>query len=561
MFNTPILDIILGLVFIFLLYSLLATTVKEAIAAALGLRARMLRRGIVEAMLSDTPNHNRWVSMLKGLWDYVKEFIMLFTGRWGDKKGLGYHFYKHPIMKNYGSNRLFSHPSYLSSQNFSVILIETLKWDFVRKIDIIAKDMLQDAGGGLTEEQFKAQLLNSSDAMQIKTLLAYYLRYYEGIVKKDREDRQAGQPAAKKGWMDKLKGLGNAIKEIGAEKAEEKVLPENIEYIKKKRQANGAASMTDPIVDLETVEILRLHLAKSIYNIEAFSGKMEQWFNDTMDRVSGWYKRQVQVILIIIGVVLAFMFNVDVIDITTKLSKDDKLRDKLVTSAVAYSKAHQELPGGGEGNPAAAAQKRTPSDSTDSAYRREVKDRFRRVDSMVDHDIHDVNTLLALGYEDYGKSDTAFIAELKDKHWVGILYVHGTKHVYDETRDSIRRRFRLTNNAAMGPVPDSIANAMFYDREVAAYPIAVKTAYMWYTLRMNKRKWLGFLLLGLAVSLGAPFWFDLLNKIVNLRSAGKKEGDTAGDSPKAGKDAVKAPDTPAVVVQVKNQPGEEGAVG
>jgi hypothetical protein len=24
-----------------------------------------------------------------------------------------------------------------------------------------------------------------------------------------------------------------------------------------------------------------------------------------------------------------------------------------------------------------------------------------------------------------------------------------------------------------------------------------------------------------AVSLGAPFWFDLLNKLVNLRSAGK----------------------------------------
>ncbi len=32
----------------------------------------------------------------------------------------------------------------------------------------------------------------------------------------------------------------------------------------------------------------------------------------------------------------------------------------------------------------------------------------------------------------------------------------------------------------------------------------------------------GFLLAALAASLGAPFWFDLLNRFVNLRAAGKK---------------------------------------
>lgn len=35
-------------------------------------------------------------------------------------------------------------------------------------------------------------------------------------------------------------------------------------------------------------------------------------------------------------------------------------------------------------------------------------------------------------------------------------------------------------------------------------------------------KILGWLITGLAVSLGAPFWFDLLNKLVDLRGAGKK---------------------------------------
>ena len=32
----------------------------------------------------------------------------------------------------------------------------------------------------------------------------------------------------------------------------------------------------------------------------------------------------------------------------------------------------------------------------------------------------------------------------------------------------------------------------------------------------------GWLLTGAALTLGAPFWFDLLNKFVNLRGAGVK---------------------------------------
>jgi hypothetical protein len=46
-------------------------------------------------------------------------------------------------------------------------------------------------------------------------------------------------------------------------------------------------------------------------------------------------------------------------------------------------------------------------------------------------------------------------------------------------------------------------------------------------------KILGLLLTIIAISLGAPFWFDMLNKIVNLRSAGRSPEETA-----------KAPDKP-----------------
>jgi hypothetical protein len=35
-------------------------------------------------------------------------------------------------------------------------------------------------------------------------------------------------------------------------------------------------------------------------------------------------------------------------------------------------------------------------------------------------------------------------------------------------------------------------------------------------------KAIGWLITGLAVALGAPFWFDLLNKLVNLRGSGPR---------------------------------------
>jgi hypothetical protein len=38
---------------------------------------------------------------------------------------------------------------------------------------------------------------------------------------------------------------------------------------------------------------------------------------------------------------------------------------------------------------------------------------------------------------------------------------------------------------------------------------------------------LGWMLTILAISLGAPFWFDMLNKLVNVRSAGKSPDEAA----------------------------------
>src|SRR6218665_3229077 len=52
MFNNVVLDVVIGLVFIYLLYSLLITVAGEFVAAKLGIRSRILRFAI-ERMLND----------------------------------------------------------------------------------------------------------------------------------------------------------------------------------------------------------------------------------------------------------------------------------------------------------------------------------------------------------------------------------------------------------------------------------------------------------------------------------------------------------------------------
>lgn len=46
-------------------------------------------------------------------------------------------------------------------------------------------------------------------------------------------------------------------------------------------------------------------------DVEKLKVNIEVWFNNAMDRVSGWYKRRTQVVHVILGVIFAFALNVD----------------------------------------------------------------------------------------------------------------------------------------------------------------------------------------------------------------------------------------------------------
>ena len=61
--------------------------------------------------------------------------------------------------------------------------------------------------------------------------------------------------------------------------------------------------------------------------------KVEKWYNDTMDRVSGWYRRRVQLIIFILGLLIVVGLNIDTLSIITTISNDTVIRSALVASA------------------------------------------------------------------------------------------------------------------------------------------------------------------------------------------------------------------------------------
>jgi hypothetical protein len=63
---------------------------------------------------------------------------------------------------------------------------------------------------------------------------------------------------------------------------------------------------------------------------------VETWFDDSMDRVNGWYKRNVQKWMMGIALVLAVFMNVDSIEISQRLWKDSQLRAQIVAHAGVF---------------------------------------------------------------------------------------------------------------------------------------------------------------------------------------------------------------------------------
>ena len=66
-------------------------------------------------------------------------------------------------------------------------------------------------------------------------------------------------------------------------------------------------------------------------DVGKFRESIEHWFDDTMDRVSGWYRRWAQWWTIVLAIVVAIGLNVDAIRVANRLADDATVRTRSPT--------------------------------------------------------------------------------------------------------------------------------------------------------------------------------------------------------------------------------------
>ncbi|MBU4262424.1 MAG: hypothetical protein KKC76_11235 [Proteobacteria bacterium] len=173
---------------------------------------------------------------------------------------------------------------------------------------------------------------------------------------------------------------------------------------------------------------LLLLLDDSQDNLDHFHRNIETWYNNAMDRISGWYKRKAQAVSLIIAFLVSFSLNADTFQIAKSLANDPVMRQAIVKQAQEMTQKSQAAPENGEAGGSVAPKSLE-----------EIKNELDK-------------TGLPFGWQN---------AQVEKMNNDGLL--------------------------------------------------------AWFT------KLAGLLITTLAVSLGAPFWFDVLNKITNIRSAGPIE--------------------------------------
>lgn len=300
-----ILEIIIGLIFIYLLLSTLATLVVEYISAGLGLRAENLKKVIARALDDD-----------------------------GNK--LSDKFYEYPLIKYLGKKdgKL---PSYISSAKFAKTVLDIIRTK------------------GNKEELGKTSSLDENSISDA---------------------------------IDQIQGIGS-----------------------------------------NTKALLKSYAKEAGEDINDFGDRLEDWFNETVERGQGWFNRHIKKWTIVVSIGIAIIINADSVRIYQTLSDDANLRAQIANNASVYI-----------------------NNQNDEKEKIEINE---KISKLYRDEIDPYNNSLGLGWDIWPHNYYSEFCGLLG--WLTAIF--------------------------------------------------------------------GWIVTGMAISLGAPFWFGVLNKLTALRAAGKAYQD------------------------------------
>lgn len=255
------------------------------------------------------------------------------------------------------------------------------------------------------------------------------------------------------------------------------------------RFQQGVANMHHTSLKLMLQQMVEIAVATSDKPFEQLSKletQIQQWYNDQMDRASGWFKTLMGKRLRWVALVVALTLNVDSITVFITIYKNPLLRNQLnaVAEKVAdnYAQTKQDTTLTALQQAAKAVDlSKLVRDSTDTTALRTALVKLKLADSIAGIITKQQDSARAAGIE---RAQTQ------------LDYINGLGLPIGWHSDITPLNIKLHKPGGGLGIGSFISNILLY-----LLGIAITT---------------------FSISTGAPFWFDLLLKFVNVRRAGKK---------------------------------------
>jgi hypothetical protein len=434
MFGSVVLDVAIGMVFVFLLLSLIASVIQEMLAAFMQLRPANLLRGLCSLFSGDS------------LWE----------------KDLVDSIYGHGLTRG-----LFADPY---------------------------RDLLPRRGGAANGDPAAERTPDSTGASEKPSKVIHEFPYSRPL-----------DPL--RHWLRKVIGIipGKEVSGVTNQLLLPAYIPSRtfalamIDILNRERASGedlmrsitkSLAQHQAQFTDNKAGEALYTLAVTAKGDIDAFQKHIENWYNDAMDRVSGWYKRYTQRVLLCIGLLLAVAFNVSSVRVAQTLWFDRDARAAMASAADAYVKAHPNAPkDAGSASSGADATGSTQEDKSSNGADLEKK---------LEESAEAFNTA----------TGTALLPV-------------GWKHM----RSDWHRMWADVENLTAPRWSQGWWDA--FDKDLGN------------SLRIFLPLVAGWFITACAISFGAPFWFDMLNKIMVVRSTikpqEKSQPEGSKDKPVASK--------------------------
>jgi len=303
---TILLNVLLGLFFTWSLLSLASMQIQEWLATRLKLRSLMLEESL-EKMLTD------------------------FT--------LVDQFYNHPLIRSlYTGKNSDNKPSYIPASQFSQAMIDILSATGTEA------SLLQQQLYKLYSE---TQRLPKKKRNEARSRIGLML----GMVRKALVSETGEEACAE--ILDTVKNdllvLGQDIPRLQVSvdslfdtlRVQKQQINDALIKLSFKANTSNDETMTRIRAGVTALSITHPQLKQTMYAImnstpplvsqnqselELVRGNIEEWFNNAMDRLTGWYKRRSLITTLLVGTILAVIVNVDSINLVGRLWSEPDLR-------------------------------------------------------------------------------------------------------------------------------------------------------------------------------------------------------------------------------------------